>query len=158
MELGNMTRAEDYVRLDAGSEWAVYATVQILLREKKLAEAKTMAKNVSDSPRYHRDLVETCLGMRPATDLDKLATAAEAEVLSEADPEPWYYQGTIMAFCGKKEIALHMINAAVEQNYCAYSALLADPLVEGLRSSAEFDKILTAAHQCQQSVRNPQGQ
>ena len=48
-----------------------------------------------------------------------------------------------------------MINAAVEQNYCAYSALLSDPLLKTLHSSAEFDKVLTAAHQCQQGVRSP---
>ena len=79
-------------------------------------------------------------------------------MLSEADPEPWYYEGTIMAFCGKPAIALHMISAAVEQNYCSYSALLADPLLAKMRSSKEFDAVLTAAHQCQESVLSPQAQ
>jgi tetratricopeptide (TPR) repeat protein len=158
MELGKTQRAMDFVRLDAGSEWAAYATLQILLRERNLVEARTQVKNVSTAPRYHRDLLETCLGLRSAADLDRLAQQAETAVLAEPDPEPWYYQGTVMAFCGKKEIALHMINAAVEQNYCAYSALLADPLLEKLRSSAEFDKVLTAAHQCQQAVNTPLGQ
>jgi len=156
MELGKTQRAMDFVRLDAGSEWAAYATLQILLREGKIAEARVQVKNVASAPRYHRDLIETCLGVRPASELDRLAQPAETAVLAEPDPEPWYYNGTLMAFCGKHEIALHMINAAVEQNYCAYSALLADPLLEKLRSSAEFDKVLTAAHQCQQAVNSPQ--
>jgi hypothetical protein len=82
----------------------------------------------------------------------------EASVLSEPDPERWYYEGTIMAFCGKPDIALQMIKAAVDQNYCSYSALLSDPLLAKLRSSKEFDAVLTAAHQCQESVRQPQGQ
>jgi len=155
MELGNTERAMDFLRLDAGSEWAAYATIHVLLREGKLAEARENMRNVSSNPRYHRDLLETCLGMRPASSLDPIAQAAEAAVLAEPDPEPWYYTGTIMAFCGKKEAALRMINAAVEQNYCAYSALLADPLLKALHSSAEFDKVLTAANQCQQAVRNP---
>jgi TolB-like protein len=158
MELGKTQRAMDFVRLDAGSEWAAYATLQILLRERRVAEARAQVKNVATTPRYHRDLLETCLGLRSASDLDRVARQAEAAVLAEPDPEPWYYQGTIMAFCGKNEIALHMINAAVEQNYCAYSALLADPLLEKLRSSAAFDKVLTAAHQCQQAVNTPLGQ
>jgi hypothetical protein len=63
-----------------------------------------------------------------------------------------------MAYCGKPDIALHMINAAVAQNYCSYSALLSDPLLAKMRSSKEFDAVLTAAHECQESVRNPQGQ
>jgi eukaryotic-like serine/threonine-protein kinase len=152
MELGKTQRAMDFVRLDAGSEWAAYATLHILLREGKITEAKAQLKNVSSGPRYHRELLESCLGARPASELDALAQQTETAVLAEADPEPWYYWGTAMAFCGKKELALHMINAAVEQNYCAYSALLADPLLQKLRSTAEFDKVLTAAHECQQAV------
>ena len=67
--------------------------------------------------------------MRPPSELDRTTALVEASVLSEPDPEPWYYEGTIMAFCGKPAMALHMINAAVNQNYCSYSALLADPLL-----------------------------
>jgi hypothetical protein len=63
-----------------------------------------------------------------------------------------------MAFCGKPGMALHMITAAVDQNYCSYSALLSDPLLAKMRSSKEFDAVLTTAHQCQENVRNPQGQ
>ena len=69
-----------------------------------------------------------------------------------------YYQGAILAYCGKKEAALHMLQNAVEANYCAYSNMLSDPLLAKLRGSAEFDHVLTAAHECQQSVSNPQGQ
>jgi hypothetical protein len=115
-------------------------------------------KKVSAAAHYHRDLLEACLGMRPPSELDRTTAFVEASVLSESDPEPWYYEGTIMAFCGKPAIALHMINAAVEQNYCSYSALLSDPLLAKLRSSKEFDAVLTAAHRCQESVRNPQPQ
>jgi eukaryotic-like serine/threonine-protein kinase len=158
MELGNTRRAMDFVNLDAGSEWAAYVKPSILLREGKLAEARESVKKISNNPRYHRDLFEACLGMRPASDLDKIATETETSVLAEPDPEPWYYEGTIMAFCGKPAIALHMLTAAVEQNYCSYSALLSDPLLAGIRSNKDFDAVLTAAHQCQESVRNPQGQ
>src|SRR6202521_995461 len=158
MELGQTQRAMDFVRLDAGSEWAASATVSVLLREGKLAEARESVKKVSAIAHYHRDLLEACLGMRPASELDRIATETENSVLAEPDPEPWYYEGTIMAFCGQPAIALHMIKAAVEQNYCSYSALLSDPLLAKTRSSKEFDAVLTAAHQCQESVRNPQGQ
>jgi len=158
MELGRTQRAMDFIHLDAGSEWAAFATPSVLLREGKLAEARESVKKISSNPRYHRDLLEACLGMRPASELDKITAEAETSVLAEPDPEPWYYEGTIMAFCGKPAIALHMLTAAVEQNYCSYSALLSDPLLAKMRSSKEFDAVLTAAHQCQESVRNPQGQ
>jgi len=158
MELGQTQRAMDFISLDAGSEWAASATLSVLLREGKLAEARESVKKVSSNPRYHRDLLEACLGLRPASELERIATETETSVLAEPDPEPWYYEGTIMAFCGKPAIALHMLTAAVEQNYCSYSALLSDPLLAKMRSSKDFDAVLTAAHQCQESVRNPQGQ
>ena len=153
LEAGNTKHAMDFIRLDRDSEWASYMTMQVLLREGKVAEARAWVKGVSTNPHEHRDLLEACLGLRPESDLDKITHDAESAVLTELDPERWYYQGAVMAFCGRKDIALEMINRAVEQNYCAYTALLEDPLVASLRSSgAEFDKVLTAAHECQQAV------
>jgi serine/threonine protein kinase/TolB-like protein len=158
MELGQTERAMDFIRLDAGSEWAASTTLSVLLREGKLAEARESIKKVSPAAQYHRDLPEACLGLRPPSEVDRITSFVEASVLAEPDPERWYYEGTIMAFCGKPDIALHMIKAAVDQNYCAYSALLSDPLLAKMRNSKDFDAVLTAAHQCQESARNPQGQ
>lgn len=57
-----------------------------------------------------------------------------------------------MAFCGRKEIALAMIGRAIQQNYCSYSALESDPLLARLRSVPQFDKLLTAADNCQKAA------
>ncbi len=46
-----------------------------------------------------------------------------------------------------------MLESAVEQNYCAYSNLLSDPLLAKLRTETAFDKVLTAASKCQEAVR-----
>ena len=43
-----------------------------------------------------------------------------------------------------------MLKAAVQQNYCAYSALLEDPLLKNLRKETAFNHVLTAASECQQ--------
>ena len=158
MELGRTDRAADFLRLDAGSEWYHYATPMLLLREGKVAEAREALKDMPTTPRYHRDLLEACLGVRPASELDKMAHDAEAAQPVEADPELWYYQGAIYGYCGKKEAAFHLFRSAIEQNYCAHSNLLSDPLLVKLRSDRKFDDVLTAASQCQQAVMNPQGQ
>jgi|SRR5215831_4371190 len=152
MELGNTDRAEDYVRLDAGSEWAAYVIPSILLRQGKVAEAREAVKHMPTTPRYRRDLLEACLGLRPASELDRMAREAEATQPSEPDPETWYYEGAIFGYCGKKQAALHRLEAAVEQNYCAHSNLLSDPLLAKLRSEPEFNKVLTAASQCQEAM------
>jgi TolB-like protein len=153
MEMGNPERAADFVRLDAGSEWAAYAMPSIFLREGKIPEAREAVKRMPTAPRYHRDLLESCLQLRPAADLDRMAHDAETSLPTEPDPETWYYQGSLFAYCGKKQAALHLLQSAVEQNYCAYENLLSDPLLAKLRTDVAFDKVLTSAHACQERVR-----
>ncbi len=153
MELGKTERAADFIRLDAGSEWAAYIMPSLLLREGKVSEAREAVKLMPTTPRYHRDLLESCLQLRPAADLDRIAHEAETSLPTEPDPETWYYQGSLLGFCGKKQAALHLLQSAVEQNYCAYSNLLSDPLLAKLRTETAFDKVLTSASKCQDAVR-----
>jgi len=153
MELGKNERAREFIRLDAGSEWASYITPSLLLREGKIGEARETVKRMPTNPKYHRDLLEACLQLRPAADLDRMAQEAETSVPTDPDPETWYYQGALFAYAGKKQAALHLLQSAVEQNYCAHENLLNDPLLAKLRTDTAFDKVLTAAGFCQEAVR-----
>ena len=155
MELGRTQKAMEFVQLDAGSEWSTYATPSILLRAGKIAEAKEAVKRMSSTPHYHKDLLQACL-FGPQSELDRIAHEDEVGQPTDPDPELLYYQGAILAYCGKKEAALHMLQTAVESNYCAYSNLLDDPLLVKLRSDPKFDVVLTAAHRCQQAVNSTQ--
>ncbi len=160
MELGRFDRARDFIQLDAGSEWANYATPSLLLREGRVAEAREAVKRMSSSLVYHRDLVEAVVGLRPVSELDRMAHEAQTSGPSDPDPENSYYQGALFAYAGKKEAAFHQLKTAIEQNYCAYSNLLSDPSLRGLHSDRQFDELLTAAHACQQAVQSastPQG-
>ena len=152
MELGRTDRAADFIRLDAGSQWAAYVTPSLLLRAGKIAEAKEAVKRMPTAPRYHRDLLESCLQLRPASDLDRIAQDAETSFPADPDPETWYYEASLFAYCGKTQAALHLLESAVENNYCAYSNLLSDPLLAKLRADPDIDKLLTAAHQCQEDA------
>ncbi len=155
MELGRFDRARDFIQLDAGSEWANYATPSLLLREGRVAEAREAVKRMANAPHYRRDLVEACLGLRPPSELDRMAHEAETSGPSDPDPENSYYQGTLFAYAGKREAAFHQLKTGIEQNYCAYSNLLSDPLLRGLHSDRRFDDLLTAAHNCQRAVQTP---
>jgi serine/threonine protein kinase/TolB-like protein len=152
MDLGKTGRAKDFVELDAGSEWANYVTPSLLLREGRIAEARAAVKTMPTNPRYHRNLLQACLD-GSASELDRLARDAETNGPSEADPEVAYQQGTIFAYCGKKDAAFRMLKTAIESNYCSYSNLLSDPLVRSLHSDPKFDEILTAAHTCQDAIQ-----
>jgi eukaryotic-like serine/threonine-protein kinase len=152
MELGKFDRARDFIQLDAGTEWANYATPSLLLREGRVAEAREAVKRMANAPHYHRDLLEALLGLRPPAELDRMAHDAETSGPADPDPETSYYLGTLFAYAGKKEAAFHQLKTGIEQNYCAYSNLLSDPLLRGLHSDRRFDELLTAAHECQQAV------
>jgi hypothetical protein len=51
-----------------------------------------------------------------------------------------------------------LLKASVQQNYCAYSALLGDPLLKDLRKESSFNEVLTAASTCQQTLKEGRGQ
>jgi serine/threonine protein kinase len=157
-QLGKEDRAKDYARLDAGSEWAPYATAQILLREGKLTEAREAAQKMPTNPRYHRDLLDVCLQIRPASELNRIAQEDESSVGTRGDPETLYYQGAVLAFCGQKEPAVRLLKGAIVGNYCAYTALQTDPLLATLRASPEFSQLLTAAKQCQSDFLSERSQ
>jgi hypothetical protein len=148
MELGQTQRAMDFLRLDAGTQWAAYALPSLLLREGKAAEAKEAVKQMDKAPRYHRDLLEACLGLRPPADMDRITKELEANASGELDPEQLYIQGSLLGYCGKDDAALSLLQSAVERNYCAYANLLNDPLLEKLRANQAFNKVLTAARAC----------
>jgi hypothetical protein len=93
------------------------------------------------------------LQLRPAADLDRIAHEAETSLPSDPDPETWYYEGSLFAYCGKKQAALHLLESAVGQNYCAYANLLSDPLLAKLRPDPAFNKVVIAAQACQEAVR-----
>ena len=151
-ELDKPGRAMDFLRLDAGSEYANYALPFLLLREGKVMEAREAIKKMAATRLFHRDLLQACLS-GPPSELDRIAHEDQTGMASD-DPELVYDQGAILAYCGKNDAAFHMLTTAIEQNYCAYSNLLSDPLLTKLRSDRRFDEILTAAHECQLAVQN----
>jgi serine/threonine protein kinase/tetratricopeptide (TPR) repeat protein len=150
--MGRPERAREYVQLDAGSEWTNWVTVTILIEEGKLKEARDVLKKVPATAPYHRDLAEAVLGLRPPTELDRIARENTTSLAVGDDPENSYYRGSLLAYAGKKDAAVHMLRMAIEQNFCSYSALENDPLLEKLRTTKEFADLLKAARFCQERL------
>ena len=153
LEQGKTDRAMDYVHLDAGSEWAAWVTPYVYLGAGNVAQARESAKSVAKAPAYNRELLVACTQAQRPADMDRIAREAEASVMTEADPEQWYHVGALMAYCGEKDAALRLLKAAVQQNYCAYSALLEDPLLKSLRKETAFNEVLTAGGKCQEALK-----
>jgi len=149
MQLGRPQRAMEFVRLDAGSEFAARQTALILLGQGKVDEARQTIQRASDIPQMGRDLLQVCLDPKQASQLAGAAQQTEAASVAEGDVEGWYIAGTMLSYCGQKDAALRLLRRAVGQNYCAYDALHTDPLLVKLRRSPEFSGLLLAAKECQ---------
>ena len=149
MQLDQPQRAMEFVRLDAGSEWAARQTAFILMGQGKLAEARQTIQRTSDVPLMGRDLLQACLDPRQTSQLDGAAQKIETAALAGADSEPRYWVGAVLSYCRQKDAALRLLRSAVENNYCAYTALQIDPLHVNFRGTPEFSGLLSAAKQCQ---------
>jgi eukaryotic-like serine/threonine-protein kinase len=148
-QLGQTERAMEFVRLDDGSEYAAMQTAAISLGQGKLAEARQAIQRASESPLMGRDLIQACIEPPRSTQCDRAAQKIEAAAIAGVDVEPRYSVGALLSYCGLKEAALRSLRSAVEQNYCAYTALQTDPLLVKLRGTPEFGKLLSWARQCQ---------
>jgi len=166
VQLNQQQRAMDFVRLDAGSEWAKEPTAHILLRQGKLPEARQSIENTAANVLIGRDLLQAdllqaCREPSKTPTLEKIAHEMEAAALADGDAEVRYLAGTTLAYCGQNDAALRLLKSAVEHNYCSYTALQTDPLLVKLRGTPEFSGLLSAAKQCQnrflaQRDQNPQ--
>jgi hypothetical protein len=161
MLLNRQPRAMEFVRLDAGSEWAARSTAYILLRQGKVPEARQSIQNASGNVLTGREQLQACLEPTKAHDPEKIVHETETALLADADAEPRYLVGTTLAYCGQNDAALRLMKSAIEQNYCAYTALQIDPLLVKLRGTPEFSGLLSEAKQCQnrflaQRDRHPQ--
>jgi eukaryotic-like serine/threonine-protein kinase len=153
LELGQTDRAMDFIHLDAGSEWAAWATPYVYLAAGNLAQARETAKNMPKAQFYHKELMVACTQAQRPPDMERIVRENESSVMIEPDPEAWYRVGALMAYCGQKDAALRLLKAAVQQNYCAYSALLSDPMLKELRKDPAFNQVLTAASTCQETLK-----
>lgn len=150
VELGKTDRAMDYLRLDATSEWGRANLPAILLREGKIDEAEEAIKNMPDLDIWFKPVLSQCVQNGAVTAGQNIDAKTQAALLGMRDPELLYYQGSLMAFCGNRDLAVRLIGEAIQHNYCAYSALELDPLLASLRGTPEFRRLRDAATKCQQ--------
>jgi hypothetical protein len=149
VQLGQPQKAMAFVRLDAGSEYAAMQTAAILLGQGKLADARKAVQGASESPLNGRDLMQSCIDPPHSSQCDQAARKIEAAALAAGDIEPLYSVGALLSYCGQKDAAVRLLKKAIEQNYCAYTALQTDPLLVKLRGTPEFSQLLSSAKECQ---------
>jgi hypothetical protein len=148
-ELGKNDRALEFLRLDSGSEFSRDNAPAIYLRQGDMERAKQAVLQMTDNPSFLPNFLKACVNRESAGVTEKLAAEAEGKLLSERDPELKYIQGSILAYCGHPTIGMRFLRRAVEQNYCANTALQIDPLLRQIRGTPGFEQILSLSKQCQ---------
>jgi eukaryotic-like serine/threonine-protein kinase len=148
-ELGKNDRALEFLRLDSGSEFSRDNAPAIYLRQGNMEGAKQAVQQMTDNPSFLPNFLKACVNRESAGVTEKLAAEAEGKLLSERDPELKYIQGSILAYCGQPTIGMKFLRRAVEQNYCANTALQIDPLLRQIRGTPGFEQILALSKQCQ---------
>jgi hypothetical protein len=144
MQTGDYKRAHEYLRVDAGSEWARGTDAGILLRQDKYAEAADAYRHLS-TPSRERLLLLACLTRRPHAEIEAEAVADEVRVFAIRDPEDRWAEAGNFAFCGLNERALEMLRLAVQGNYLCYPAMDHDPFFANIRNTSEFAAIRAVA-------------
>ena len=132
--------------MDAGSEFSRTMGSQIKLREGKVEEALNISPTTTTT--NNRRLLEAYVQRRG--DLEQIARAQVAKRMQEKDPEPKYWTGTVLAFCGQQEDALTLLKQAVHDNYCGSLAAQDDPAFRNLRNRPEFSQLMNQARQCRE--------
>jgi serine/threonine protein kinase/tetratricopeptide (TPR) repeat protein len=158
VQQGEAQRAMEFVRLDAGSEYAAMQTAVVLLGEGKPGEALQAIQRGSESPLSGRDLLQACLNLQQSSRCDDAVHKMEAAALAGVDVEPRYSVGELLAYLGRQDAAFRLLRNAVRHNYCAYTALQKDPLLARLRGTPEFRGLLSAAKSCQDRFLAERGQ
>ena len=146
---GQIDRARDFIRLDAGSEWAAFMNSVAAMRSGKREEGLESAKLISGNSRLLGNLVQACLAGTPPPELERVGREAEPVVMAEADPERRFSFGEVLYFCNQKDAGLRAIQSAIRGNYCAYDALQHDPMLAKLRGMHEYGALLNQAKACQ---------
>jgi serine/threonine protein kinase/TolB-like protein len=141
-QLGNYTRAVEFLQLDAGSQWSLDNLMRHQIRDGKLAQAKETAQKLNNQAMLG------CLADPSSSNTVNLVHGMATAVMADPDPEVRYVVAEDVLFCGQKDLALRMLRSSVDNHFCAYTGLQNDSVWTKLRGTPEFGELLAAAKKC----------
>ena len=145
---GNFARAQDFLNLDAGSEWSNNVGAALLLRLGKKKEAVAMLNQLPDSAFFHTRALAACYESPQPANFKTLMEQAEREIASFRDPEPKYGSAGLFNPCLGNAFTARALTSAIESGFCAYDGLLSDSVLAEFRKTPEYAGILAKAKQC----------
>jgi TolB-like protein/tetratricopeptide (TPR) repeat protein len=155
-QLGNYARAREFLKLDAGTQWATFTEADLLLREGHKKEAYDNLVRLKDMfSEAERAVIVGCASGQP---LEKTALSRMVDsILAARDSEPKYFEAGHLAYCGHPDQALRLLRRAVDENYLAHQAMDKDPLFATIRGTPDFAAIRALSIRKQKEIVERRG-
>jgi serine/threonine protein kinase/tetratricopeptide (TPR) repeat protein len=144
MQMGEIPRAIDFVRLDAGSEWANSTLARLYARQGDMVQARSL--KLDKTPRSR--LLGACLDNASPATISRISAETTPDILAIPDPEVSYVVAYDYAYCGLNDLAIKLLQKSVAGGYCAATALERDPGLAKLRTFPEYAPLLAQATRC----------
>jgi tetratricopeptide (TPR) repeat protein len=149
--LGRYGRAKDFLRLDAGSEFAAAYGAEILLREGDRPAALEALRTLPDDYAMRgQALLRACLERRSPAEIAAITRQLQSAAQTKRDPEPMYFAATNLAVCGRSDEAIQLLREAIRGNYCSYPSLKTDPALATVREHRDFAGVVNEAKACRE--------
>ncbi len=155
-QLGNHSRAMDFLQLDAGSLWSSSNLMREYIEDGKLSQAREIAQKVSGQSDFAT--MAACMDNPSSANAVNLARQLTSETLADPDPEVSYVVAPELLFCGQRDLATRLLKNSISGHYCAYTGLQNDPVWAKLRGTPEFDELLSTAKKCQSDFLSQRSQ
>jgi serine/threonine protein kinase/TolB-like protein len=145
-QLGNYSRALQFLQLDAGSQWSSDNLYRHYLRDGNLAKAQAAMQNFSSFPGAKMDAA--CAQDPSSANTVGLARENASALLADPDPEVSYVVAADFVACGQKDLAMKLLRNAVNGRYCPYAGLQNDSDWKTLRGTPQFADLVATAEKC----------
>jgi serine/threonine protein kinase/tetratricopeptide (TPR) repeat protein len=149
LQLGELSRIEDFIKYDRNSAWARNMRSTALVSQGKLDEAVRIAGDLADVL-IRWKLVAAVVAHRPQSEIEALSKEARDAAMSSPDGESAFLSAGIAADLKLTADVLELLRYAVSRNYCSYQALKINPAFAYLRENPEFQAIVQQGKQCQE--------
>ena len=111
-QLGNYERGEEFLQLDAGSEWSASNMIRHYFRDGKLAQAREALRAQTDRP-WSR-FMTACATDPSSANAASLSEKVSALYLADPDAEVRFIIASDLSFCGQKQLALRMLKSSID--------------------------------------------
>ncbi len=149
--LGRFERAEEILRIDAGSEWTLHQQGLLDLHRRQPQATLANWRKLSQEPWITipwAGMLASCL-TTPHTPRTAINLRSSADKFrASRDPEAVYFGALLMSACNRPALALGLLEDAAARGYCTLSAFDSELAFNALRDLEDYAAARDAVARC----------